>query len=30
MAWKADFNVTDAAFGAMLGMLAELLLPQVC
>jgi hypothetical protein len=30
MAWKADFNVTDAAFGAMLGMLTELLLPQVC
>ena len=29
MAWKADYAVTDAAFGAMLGMLSQLLLPKV-
>lgn len=29
MSWKADHNVTDAAFGALLGMLTELFLPEV-
>lgn len=29
MAWKMDYGVRDAAFTALLGMLCELLLPQV-
>jgi len=29
MAWKIDYCVRDAAFAALLGMLSELLLPQV-
>jgi hypothetical protein len=29
MAWKADYAVTDAAFGSMLGMLSQLFLPKV-
>jgi hypothetical protein len=29
MAWKMDYCVRDAAFAALLGMLSEVLLPQV-